>query len=120
MPIIEITALPPARPIDVPEALGRVATAVAEALGERPSGTWALWRPVEPGGYAEGVLAPAAQPGGTHPAIVDVFAGRRDDPAGLMEVVGKAVVEAFGLDDGNVVVRLRDADPDHVWWGGEG
>ena len=37
-----------------------------------------------------------------------------------MEVVGEAVVEAFGLDDGNVVVRLRDEDSDHVWWGEEG
>jgi hypothetical protein len=35
---------------------------------------------------------------------VDVFAGRRDHPAQLMKVVGRAVVEAFGLDDGNVVV----------------
>jgi phenylpyruvate tautomerase PptA (4-oxalocrotonate tautomerase family) len=120
VPIIEITALPPTRTIDVPQALGRVATAVADALGEEPSGTWALWRPVPPGGYAEGADAPATQPAGTHPAIVEVFAGRRDDPAGLMRVVGRAVVEAFGLDDGNVVVRLRDADPDHVWWGDPG
>ena len=34
-----------------------------------------------------------------------------------MRVVGRAVVEAFGLDDGNVVVRLTDADDAHVWWG---
>jgi phenylpyruvate tautomerase PptA (4-oxalocrotonate tautomerase family) len=32
--------------------------------------------------------------------------------------VGRAVVEAFGLDDGNVVVRLTEADPAHVYWGG--
>jgi phenylpyruvate tautomerase PptA (4-oxalocrotonate tautomerase family) len=117
VPIIEITALPPTGRVDVSRALGRVATTVAEALGEEPRGTWALWRPLEPGGYAEGADAPTAQPAGTHPAIVDVFAGPRDDATGLMEVVGRAVVEAFGLDDGNVVVRLRDADPDHVWWG---
>jgi phenylpyruvate tautomerase PptA (4-oxalocrotonate tautomerase family) len=48
---------------------------------------------------------------------VDVFAGRRDDPAELLRVVGHAVVEAFGLDHGNVVVRLTDADPASVYWG---
>jgi phenylpyruvate tautomerase PptA (4-oxalocrotonate tautomerase family) len=48
---------------------------------------------------------------------VDVFAGRRDDAAVLMTVVGKAVVDAFGLHDGNVVVRLTDANPDHLYWG---
>jgi phenylpyruvate tautomerase PptA (4-oxalocrotonate tautomerase family) len=117
MPIIEINALPPGDGVDVPTALASVTTAVAAFLGEEPRGTWAIWHPVEPGGYAEGAEAPSAQPRGTHPAIVDVFAGRRDDAAVLMTVVGKAVVEAFGLDDGNVVVRLTDADPDHLYWG---
>jgi phenylpyruvate tautomerase PptA (4-oxalocrotonate tautomerase family) len=120
VPIIEIIALPPAHAVDVSAALGRVATTVAHALGEEPRGTWALWKPLEPGGYAEGADAPDAQPSGTHPAIVDVFVGRRDDPAHLLQVVGRAVVEAFDLDDGNVVVRLREADPGHVWWGQPG
>jgi phenylpyruvate tautomerase PptA (4-oxalocrotonate tautomerase family) len=117
MPIIEITALPPEGSLDVAAALARVTTAVASYLGEDPSGTWALWRPVEAEAYAEGADTPATQPRATHPAIVDVFAGRRDDPAALLAVVGRSVVEAFGLDDGNVVVRLTDADDGHVWWG---
>ena len=117
MPIIEISALPPRRPVDVPAALARVTTAVAASLGEDPRGTWALWRPLAPGGYAEGADAPDAQPEDTHPAIVDVFAGRRDDAAELLRTVGAAVVEAFGLSTGNVVVRLRVAEPDHVSWG---
>jgi phenylpyruvate tautomerase PptA (4-oxalocrotonate tautomerase family) len=70
-----------------------------------------------PGAYAEGADAPAAQPVGTHPAIVDVFAASRDDAAELLREVGRAVVEAFGLDDGNVVVRLTEADPARVYWG---
>jgi phenylpyruvate tautomerase PptA (4-oxalocrotonate tautomerase family) len=120
MPIIEITSLRPDGPLDVSAALARVTTAVASSLGEDPRGTWALWRPVDPGAYAEGADTPATQPTGTHPAIVDVFAGRRDDPASLMAVVGRAVVEAFDLDDGNVVVRLTDADDAHVSWGDGG
>jgi phenylpyruvate tautomerase PptA (4-oxalocrotonate tautomerase family) len=117
MPIIEISALPPRNDVDVPTALASVTTSVASFLGEEPRGTWAIWRPVEPGAYAEGAEAPSVQPPDTHPAIVDVFAGRRDDAAMLMTVVGKAVVDAFGLHDGNVVVRLTDANPDHLYWG---
>lgn len=117
MPIIEITSLRPEEPFDAAAALGEVTTAVASYLGEDPRGTWAIWRPVDPGAYAEGADAPASQPRETHPAIVDVFAGRREDPASLMRMVGDAVVRAFGLDDGNVVVRLTDADEAHVSWG---
>jgi phenylpyruvate tautomerase PptA (4-oxalocrotonate tautomerase family) len=117
MPIIEIQALPPTDEIDAASALSHVTTSVAAYLGEEPRGTWAIWRPVEPEAYAEGADAPAAQPHGTHPAIVDVFAGHREDPAGLLREVGRAVVEAFGLDDGNVVVRLTEADPTRVDWG---
>jgi phenylpyruvate tautomerase PptA (4-oxalocrotonate tautomerase family) len=117
MPIIEITSLPPAQEIDIGSALARVTSTVATHLGEEPRGTWAIWRRVEPEAYAEGVEAPVAQPRATHPAIVDVFAGRRDDAAELLRVVGRAVVDAFGLDDGNVVVRLAEADPDRVYWG---
>ena len=117
MPIVEITTLPPEGSLDVAAALSRVTTAVASYLGEDPRGTWALWRPVGAGAYAEGADAPATQPRSTHPPIVDVFAGRRDDPEELMAVVGRAVLEAFGLEDGNVVVRPRGADDAHVWWG---
>jgi phenylpyruvate tautomerase PptA (4-oxalocrotonate tautomerase family) len=117
MPIIEIQALPPPGEIDIASALSHVTGSVAAYLGEEPGGTWAIWRPVEPEAYAEGAAAPAVQPHGTHPAIVDVFAGHREDPAGLLRVVGRAVVEAFGLDDGNVVVRLTEADPTRVYWG---
>ena len=117
MPIIEIHGLPPDRGIDVPTALAAVTGAVADYLGEEPRETWAIWRPVAPGAYAEGADAPSTQPRGTHPAIVDVFAGRREDTPELLRAVGRAVVQAFGLDDGNVVVRLTEAEADHVYWG---
>jgi len=117
VPIIEITGLRPDRGLDVSTALAEVTAAVAAYLGEEPRGTWAIWRPVQPGAYAEGADAPSTQPRGTHPAIVDVFAGRRDDTPELLRVVGRAVVEAFGLDEGNVVVRLTEAEPGRVYWG---
>jgi phenylpyruvate tautomerase PptA (4-oxalocrotonate tautomerase family) len=117
MPIIEIHTLPQGRDVDVPAALAEVTSAVAAFLGEEPRGTWAIWRPLEPGAYAEGADAPSAQPRGTHPAIVDVFAGHRDDTPEFLRTVGRAVVEAFGFDDGNVFVRLTEAEPGRVYWG---
>lgn len=62
MPIIEIHGLPPDRGLDAPAALAEVTGAVAAYLGEEPRGTWAIWRPVEPGAYAEGADAPSTQP----------------------------------------------------------
>jgi hypothetical protein len=117
VPIIEIHALPPDSGLDVPTALAEVTGAVAAYLGEAPRGTWAIWRPVQPGAYAEGADAPSTQPRGTHPAIVDVFAGRRDDAPELLRAVGRAVVDAFALDDGNVVVRLTGAETRRVYRG---
>jgi phenylpyruvate tautomerase PptA (4-oxalocrotonate tautomerase family) len=118
MPVIEIAALPPTADLDVPAALGAVASEVASFLEEDPRGTWAILRPIEPGHYAEGLDAPAFQPAGTHPAIVRVFAKRPPEqvPA-LLEVVGGAVVDALGLEEGNVFVRFEAADTERMFWG---
>lgn len=118
MPIIEIEALPPGDGHDVSAALGAVTTEVAAFLGEEPRGTWAIHRPIAPGHYAEGTDAPSAQPAETHPAIVRVFASRPpDEVPALLETVGAAVVRAFGLGEGNVVVLFEAADPDRMFWG---
>jgi phenylpyruvate tautomerase PptA (4-oxalocrotonate tautomerase family) len=118
MPIIEIDALPPAEPFDVRVALAQVTARVATFLQEEPRGTWAIFHPVAPGHFAEGDDAPDAQPAGTHPAIVRVFANREPGQIQpLLEVVAKSVVEAFGLEEGNVVVRGELADPRRMYWG---
>ncbi len=118
MPVIEITMLAPAADIDVTAALGKVTAEVAEFLGEEPRGTWAIFRPIAPGHYAEGNVAPFTQPTGTHPAIVQVFADRPpEEVAALLEAVGAGVVRAFGLEEGNVFVRFEPADPDRLFWG---
>ena len=119
MPIIEIWTLPPdGEPRDAPAALSAITTRVADFLGEAPSGTWAILHPIAPGHYAEGSDAPEAQPRETHPALVRVFAKREPDqvPA-LLAVTGAAVVDALGLDEGNVVVRFEPARDDRMFWG---
>ena len=118
MPVIEIAMLPPASDLDVPSALGKVTSEVAAFLEEDPTGTWAIYRLIAPGHYAEGTDAPATQPADTHPAIVQVFANRPPEQvAGLLETVGGAVTRAFGLEDGNVFVRFEGADPERMFWG---
>jgi phenylpyruvate tautomerase PptA (4-oxalocrotonate tautomerase family) len=116
MPIIEIHGLPPDRGLDVPAALAEVTGAVAAYLGEEPRGTWAIWRPVEPGAYAEGADVPPRSPAERIPRSSTCSPVADDTPA-LLRAVGRAVVEAFGLDDGNVVVRLTEAEPGRVYWG---
>jgi hypothetical protein len=118
MPIIEIDALAPAGPFDVGAALTHVTMTVATFLGEEPRGTWAIFHPIAAGHFAEGDDAPDVQPEGTHPAIVRVFANREPDQIQpLLEVVGRAVVEAFGLREGNVFARCEPADPSRMHWG---
>ena len=118
MPIIEIATLAPADGLDVSTALGAVTTEVAAFLDEDPRGTWAIYRPIAPGHFAEGTDAPATQPAETHPAIVRVLANRPpDEVPPLLEVVAAAVVRAFGLREGNIVVLFEAADPDRMFWG---
>jgi phenylpyruvate tautomerase PptA (4-oxalocrotonate tautomerase family) len=118
MPVIEISTLPPAGDLDVARALAAVTTEVASFLGEEPRGTWAIYRPIAPGHYAEGDDAPATQPETTHPAVVRVFANRPPEQAAdLLASVGAAVTRAFGLEEGNVFVRFEPAEPDRVFWG---
>ncbi len=118
MPVIEIESLPSTAELDIATALALVTTEVAGFLGEEPEGTWAIYRPIAPGHFAEGPDAPASQPRETHPAIVRVLANRPDEqvPA-LLEAVGTSVVRAFGLEDGNVFVRFEAADPRFLYWG---
>jgi len=40
-----------------------------------------------------------------------------DEVPALLEAVGEAVVRAFGLAEGNVVVLFEPADPDRMFWG---
>ena len=118
MPVIEIAMLAPAAAIDVTPALEKVTAEVAAFLGEEPRATWAIFRPIAPGHYAEGDVAPSTQPAGTHPAIVQVFADRPpEEVAALLRTVGAGVVRAFGLEEGNVVVRFEPAEPDRLFWG---
>lgn len=117
MPLVEIRLLPGAE-VDVPAALAEVTRRVAAHLGEEPRGTWAVLERLAPGHFAEGADAPARQPAATHPALVRLYANRPAEDVGvLMRVVGEAVVAAFALAPGNVMVRYEAADPERLWWG---
>jgi hypothetical protein len=49
---------------------------------------------------------------------VRVLANREPEEAsGLMKAIGDAVVRAFALEEGNVVVVWEPADPARMFWG---
>jgi phenylpyruvate tautomerase PptA (4-oxalocrotonate tautomerase family) len=105
VPLIEILALPQARPVDERRLLTAVNRAVAEALRAQPEAVWSTWQTVSPGAYAVGDDASDVQPDATHPPIVHVHARR--SPEELERVVDAVVstLEAeLGLDGAGVFV----------------
>jgi phenylpyruvate tautomerase PptA (4-oxalocrotonate tautomerase family) len=121
MPVIEISALPQREGVDTDAALRDVTRAVAGALGEDQRGTWATWRTIEPGRYAEGAEQPHVQPETTHPPLVRVvaFEGRSGDLVErVLVAVADALADALGLERGNVFVRYEEAAAGRLYTGG--
>ena len=115
MPVVRVRALPQ-RGIDVRAVASAVATALAAELG-RPRGTWATWQTVET--YAEGGVAAAVQPRGTHPPLVTVVArSRPPEVVGrMLRCVGDALVGELGLEPGNVFVTFEEVAPGRLYDG---
>ena len=121
MPLVRISALPQPGGVEPERALAAVTHALADLLGEEPSGSWATWEEIQPGRYVEGGDAPALQPAATHPRLVEVvaFEGR---PADFVERVPTTVATVLerelGLERGNVFVRYVEASGGRLYTGG--
>jgi phenylpyruvate tautomerase PptA (4-oxalocrotonate tautomerase family) len=121
MPVVRISALPQPGGLEPERALAAVTHALADLLGEEPTGTWATWDEIPPGRYVEGGDAPALQPAATHPPLVEViaFEGR---PPDLVERVLTTVAEVLEselrLERGNVFVRYVEAASGRLYTGG--
>ena len=120
VPVIEIRALP--QPEDVVErVLTCVTKAVADVLGEEPSGTWATWEEIPADRYSEGDVAAAAQPRETHPPLVRViaFEGRSDEQvSAMLEAAAAAVAGELAIDPGNVFAVYDEARSGRIFTGG--
>jgi len=95
--------------------------AVAAVLGEEPSGTWVVWRTIEPGSYVEGDDAPALQPTSTHPPIVRVIAyeGRTPETVSrILVTAAETLVAELGLAEGNAFVVWDEQRAGMVYSGG--
>lgn len=111
MPVLEISALPVATGVDVPEALSRVNHAIAGVYGCAPEQVWSLLTIVAPGHYAEGGNAAFAQPEETHPPVcrLTCFEGRTpDEIEHLLRTASRALGTAFGWGD-NVFITYHEA-----------
>jgi phenylpyruvate tautomerase PptA (4-oxalocrotonate tautomerase family) len=121
VPIVRISALPQPGGVEPERALAAVTHALADLLGEEPSGSWATWTEIPPGRYAEGGDAPALQPAATHPPLVDViaFEGRPPDVVErMLTTVAEALERELGLGRGNVFVRYVEATDGRLYTGG--
>jgi phenylpyruvate tautomerase PptA (4-oxalocrotonate tautomerase family) len=121
VPVVRISALPQ-RGGHLPErALTAVTHALAELLGEEPSGSWATWHEIPPGRYAEGGDAPAFQPAATHPPLVELvaFEGRAPELVQrMLETVAEVLARELELEAGNVFVRYVEVSGGRLFTGG--
>lgn len=116
MPILEISALKPAEPIDVPAALAHINLAIAEAYSCDPRHVWSTVTWLEPGHYVEGDCAADTQPTETHKPIARLtcFEGTSQDQIEeILLVTSRALSEAFRLGD-NVFVMYFEAKSGQV------
>lgn len=121
MPVLEVTALPQAPRVDLESVAAALTRAVAAELGEDQSGTWVVWRTVDPGGYVEGSTAAAVQPTSTHPPLVRVIAYQGRTPETISRVlarVAETIVAELGLTEGNAFVTWDEARAGRVYTGG--
>jgi hypothetical protein len=120
MPVVEIQALPQPG-IETAAVLRTLCRELAAELGEPPHAVWAVWRPLEPGAYAEGESTPDEQPQDTHPPLVRVigFEGR---PPGqveaMLECAARVLARELGLEQGNVFALYDDARSGRLFDGG--
>jgi phenylpyruvate tautomerase PptA (4-oxalocrotonate tautomerase family) len=121
MPVVSISALPQRGGRPPEQVLAAVTHALAELLGEQPSGTWATWHEIPAGRYVEGGDAPAFQPAATHPPLVEVvaFEGRPPDVVErMLETVAEVLARELDLEPGNVFVRYVEATAGRLYTGG--
>jgi phenylpyruvate tautomerase PptA (4-oxalocrotonate tautomerase family) len=105
MPLIEILALPQAGPVDERRVLAAVNRAVGAALNTSPEAVWSTWQTLPAGGYAVGEEGPDAQPRGSHPPIVHVYARRSpEELVRVVDAVASTLAAELGLDDDDVFV----------------
>ncbi len=111
MPILEISALRPTTPVNVPAALSKINLAIAKAYGCDPRHCWATVTWLEPGHYAEGDLPANTQPADTHPPIARLTCFEGKSAAEIEAVLlaaSHALSEAFALCD-NVFITYVEA-----------
>jgi phenylpyruvate tautomerase PptA (4-oxalocrotonate tautomerase family) len=121
MPVVRISALPQRGGRPPEQVLAAVTHALAELLGEQPTGTWATWHEIPAGRYVEGGDAPAFQPAATHPPLVEVvaFEGRPPDLVErMLETVAEVLARELELEPGNVFVRYVEATAGRLYTGG--
>lgn len=122
MPVIEIKALQQKEWISVPIVLKKLATKIAQVIGDQDKKVWATWDTVKPEHYVEGTVESPHQPAGTHPPIVKIiaFEGRPQELIDkMMAAVAELLVKELELEAGNVFITYQELPSGHVFDGGK-
>ena len=122
MPFVHIRSLPVGTDFDAAEAVRTISAEFAAGAGVDEQHVTVTWQTFEPGHYASTGETAAAQPAGSHPILVELFAPDSNSEARIgrmLQVVAAAVAAQAGVEPGNVFVRFHAARSGQVFDRGE-
>jgi hypothetical protein len=122
MPFIHIKSLPFETPMDIPRIIQGISTDVSRKTGVELYHVHTTWEFLLPGHYAKGDAAPAYQPQGRHPLIVDLLTPDFNDTAvvaTMLETIADSISTRAGFPKGNIFINHRQARSSMVFDDGE-
>lgn len=122
MPFIHVKSLPFDPPLDVSAVVEGVSRDFAEATGIGLEHVTATWQFFLPGHYAVAGKAARAQPGNSHPVLVDLLAPDLNSPAEveqMLKSIAASISRRANLPIENVFINHRQAHAGGVFDAGD-
>jgi phenylpyruvate tautomerase PptA (4-oxalocrotonate tautomerase family) len=122
MPFVHVRSLPVAGDFDAEDAVRAISTEFAARTDVDEQHVTVTWQTLEPGHYASGGETARAQPVGSHPVLVELFAPDSNSDERIEQmllIVARAVAAQAGVEPENVFVHFRPARSGEVFDGGQ-
>lgn len=121
MPLVVIESLPPKDPSAIARMISDIRNMGAKAMECPTSNIWVIFRPVQPGYYAQGDQLATFPQSKSHPPIVIIRAhvGRTREMRGrFVAAVAGAVGVGLSISPENVWIHYQETRLEDVWYGG--